>query len=613
MADTTFAFRSTNIVFTWLNQINRYVFGGATASALTSLDTTIYTRFRTLGYYTNGDGGGGDYYYDPLDNSSTVNNGTVWAALGGVGRWKLATLPVTTLHFGCKGDNVTDDTTQFQAAMTWTRLQQGTKKRLVVSTPPVAYLITGALTCGSNQWIEFEPGVVINTTLDINTSLFNAAGQSGVYLYGNGAQLNGNRGGVVLSNSGNQNALYFYGTDNFEIRDFNISGFAMDGITLTGDNGAAGPCTNGIIANCDSYNNGRNGMSVIHAIGVTVDGGRYWNSNGTPSGPWAGIDVEPNLNEVAQAIVIKNVRTQLNAGAGLQFTPGAMSGNTGQIYDVSVFGGRSTADGQIGTSTPGTGIPALYFANGGAVTNEVLGQVLVEGFVIDSPKGMGVGFKNWDAANAPRAILDKVQVINPNGAAGSTGNPAQTGMVIYADSTQTVTNLGKITMLNCKAQDYRGTPKMVTGALISADTGKTIQDVLVVDFTSINYLATDKSPVKTDVANSGNFIDVVVSYTNPKPVSFAGSTSSDTWGGQRVNLTTGASTFTLPLASKCKGMYYEVQVDAAAGSNCTVARTSTDTFKANGVAGATSFTLQPGDIARFRSLGGTVWNVSAVS
>lgn len=513
---------------------------------------------------------------------------------------------ISILEFtGIDPTGATSSRTAAQAFITACMLQGGDQR--IGLWRKGTYLIDGSLTVGSNVCIVFEPGVVINFTGDVNTSLFNSANQANNYFIGNGATINGNRSGVTLSNAGNQNAFYIYGSDNVLIQDFNIANFAMDGITITGDTGTSGPSTNIRIVGVDSHNSGRNGMSIIHAIGVVVEGGRYWGSNGTPSGPWAGIDVEPNSGEVAQAIVISGVRTQANVGAGLQFTPSAMSANSGQTYDVAVMGGRSTGDGAT------SGIPALYFASGGAYTNEVNGQITVRSFVIENPVAMGVGFQNWDAILAPRVVMEDVQVINPNGASGSTGNENQSGFVINCSAAQAVTNMGKITMRNCKAQDNRASPKMVWGAVVEGSSGKGIQDVLIQDFTAVNYVAASKADVNTVVSANSILTDVVVNYINPKPVSSAGSVTATNWGGKRVNLTTGGSSFTLPLAAQCKGLYYEVQADAAAASNCSVVVSGSDHIKVNGVAQATSYILQPGDVARFRSLGGSLWSGAAIN
>ncbi len=531
--------------------------------------------------------------------------GWIQAMTGATARTLLAKIAdaVSVLDFaGVDPTGVADSTTGLQAAITATRLQSGDQRILLWRKG--TYKVATGLILGSNQNIVFEQGVVINFTGDVNTSLFTASNQTCVYLYCNGAQINGNRAGVTLSDAGNQTAFFIYGSDNVLIQDANIANFAMDGITLSGDTGSSGPCTNVRLVGCDVSNSGRNGLSITHANGVLIEGGRYWGSNGTPSGPWAGIDIEPNTGEYAKAIVLAGVRTQTNAGAGLQFTPGAMSASAGLVYDVTVLGGRSTGD------SAANGKPALYFANGGTMANEVYGQVVVRDFVVESPLSTGVGFQNWDATNAPRAILENVKVINPNAGSGSTGVPNQSGFVIYCSSAQAVTAMGKITMRNCKAQDNRGTAVMQIGCYIGADTGKTVQDVLIQDFTSINYLSASKYPVKTDLSVAGSFVDVVVTYANPKPVSSSASITDAGWGGQCVNLTTASTSFQLPLATRCKGLTYIVQCDQGVVGNCSVVITGTDFAKANGVAKAASITLQPGDKVMCRSLGGSLWNVS---
>lgn len=83
------------------------------------LSTVPSKAAAVLGYYAKGDGGGGVYYLDSLDNVSADNGGTIIVATDG-GRWKLQYLEsVTVKQFGCKGDNVADDTLRLQAARDW--------------------------------------------------------------------------------------------------------------------------------------------------------------------------------------------------------------------------------------------------------------------------------------------------------------------------------------------------------------------------------------------------------------------------------------------------------------------------------------------------------------
>ena len=73
---------------------------------------------RTLGYYTDGDGGEGVYRYDSA-SAATANDGTVIDPTNLPGRFILivAHSAINARQFGVKGDGVTDDTTQMQAAV----------------------------------------------------------------------------------------------------------------------------------------------------------------------------------------------------------------------------------------------------------------------------------------------------------------------------------------------------------------------------------------------------------------------------------------------------------------------------------------------------------------
>ena len=511
---------------------------------------------------------------------------------------------VSVKNFGAVGDNITDDTVALQKAITATRLQDGNSTKLYWNKG--TYKITDNLILGTNQYIEFDPGVIINLQPIANlelTSCFVASNQTNVIIEGNGATINGTRTGAIIE--GNGAGFYLYGSDNILIRNFTINDMVTDGITVTGDETGSGPCTNVILQDVNTNNSRRNGLSIISARGMQVIGGNYDASNGSPNGPWAGITIEPNANSFLENVVLIGTNTSNNDGAGIQITPQAFSTVSNKHFDVTIIGGSSVYDG-ADTNNAG-----LWFVNGDAQTNKIFGQIKVINFNVDSPTGRGVSWRNWDADKCPSVICDNVAVYNPNYGAATTPNVDRSGFVMYCDSTQATTNIGNIILRNCHAEDINVTPRMVWGFVLLTDVGKQIKNVRIEDPTAINYVASTKTEVFTYAAQTTNgMIDADIVYTTPKALLINGTLDVSIMGGKRLSATT-ASNFQLPLAANCKGLSYEFQTEPGIGSTSIVPMTG-DTIKWYVDVASTNLVIDEGSELKIRSMGSTEWRVENI-
>lgn len=505
--------------------------------------------------------------------------------------------PVNLLDYGATGNGVTDDTTAIQLAVTAARAQGGSSKKLY--WPKGTYLVTNTIILGTNQYIEFDPGVVINLLPPSNvdtTPLFSAANQSNVHLNGNGATINGSR--AAPSDTGTGTAFFIYGSDNVSICDFNINDFSVDGITITGDTTGSGACRDVIIKGCVVKNCCRNGLSIISAQGCVVIGGEYSTSNGSPSGPWAGVDIEPNQDCFIEDVTLIGVNTIGNDGAGIQITPGALSVTNQKRFHVNIVGGRSLSDGDL------VGVAGLYFVNGGTQTNKIFGNVNVSGFSVDNPTSCGVKFQNWDADKCPSVSLTDVTVFNPDATSSASSNLNRSGFVFYSETAQATSNIGNITVRNCHAEDLRSSPRMVWGAAVGADSGKTAKNIDIYDFTAINYTASNKS----DVTVLGGTDDVTIEYASSDKVDLSASTAIQNFGGKIVNVTTSGNNMTLPLASSCSGLTYHIQNAPSVNSTTVVLQTG-DTILGLIDQVSTNVVLDSGGFVSLKSQGGTSWIV----
>lgn len=171
-------------------------------AALRLIDISGYANGDTidvLGYYLNGDSGGGRFFWDST-STETDNNGTIIQVTGvATGRFKRPeTYIITPYMFGALGDGTTDDTTALINSYTYA-------KSLDIWKRPALYLGSGEFkTTGGLAWDGSIP------------------------VYGNGPEK------TVIMKSGSYNTITIEG-DQCDISDFTVS--TTTGAIIGGDTG----------------------------------------------------------------------------------------------------------------------------------------------------------------------------------------------------------------------------------------------------------------------------------------------------------------------------------------------------------------------------------------
>lgn len=126
--------------------------GVVSIAALKAIDASALPdnyAVQLLGYYAEGDGGGGTFYWDAA-STATDNGGTIIIpTAAGTGRWmRVYSGAVNPRWFGVRGDGTTDDTALIQAAVDATKdifFTAGTYRQVGTVTLPAETRISGTL------------------------------------------------------------------------------------------------------------------------------------------------------------------------------------------------------------------------------------------------------------------------------------------------------------------------------------------------------------------------------------------------------------------------------------------------------------------------------------
>ena len=261
--------------------------------------TVVYIR----GYYSDGDGGEGLFYYDASDTTSTDNGGTIIVDVDGK-RWKRQfTGAVSVKWFGAKGDGTTDDTAAIQNAIDYSITSIDNNR--AVFFPVGTYKITGQINIPfATGWKIFGEGASSSKIVQYtdNTPIFVLTQDlthswtiSDMYLLWNTAQpaTNTNARAIFCQGSGTGSGIYLFTIRNVRIE----NGYAG----ITANPASATPVWGGVIERVSS--------SIMS--GPTVDL-RQGTSQGQPNNRLSSIYIDGGSIDAAEYALAFNACNNLS-------------------------------------------------------------------------------------------------------------------------------------------------------------------------------------------------------------------------------------------------------------------------------------------------------------
>ncbi len=222
---------------------------------------------------------------------------------------------VNVMDFGTVGDGLTDDTQAIQNAIDSGSLFQPAE----VFIPDGTYLINPdvSIELQDNTSLILSPNAILQakgSAASYNT-VIKISNKSNVKVAG--GQIVGERykhlGTVGAQGSG----IRITGSSNVFISDISINDCWGDGIYI-GSNPSRNYSQNIIVERVRTFNNRRNGITVISAKNLVIRNSELTNSNGNL--PQSGLCLEPNdSKEFMENILVDHVTTSGNAGYGINF------------------------------------------------------------------------------------------------------------------------------------------------------------------------------------------------------------------------------------------------------------------------------------------------------
>lgn len=243
---------------------------------------------------------------------------------------------VNVLALGAKGDGITDDTAAIQSALT----NRG------VYFPQGTYLVGTLYPTNNTEIFGYGATLLRKAELLSGQSIFKVQNCTNVLI--RNLAFNGNAAAQALDFQNGPFAILVTGSStNVTLSSLELYSNKSDGIYI----GGLGTVPTLIhVWNCNSHDNGRQGMSITSGNQIDIIGGSFSGSYSTD--PGCGIDVEPNADtDVLRNIRLVGVMAKDNKGSGMQFGGATSSGqiNQGWIEGIGIViegnGGSSTGYG----------------------------------------------------------------------------------------------------------------------------------------------------------------------------------------------------------------------------------------------------------------------------
>lgn len=392
----------------------------AQASSIAAMKAIAFTTatsgalIQLLGYYSNGDGGGGQFYVDKADTTTPDNGGTIIVASDGTRIKRIYSTQVFVKWFGCKGDGVTDDTSNFRnavlvASQKWLILDSGIYLISSIIDLPRSIRITGPTRRGaggvsivSNYGASLTArfaGPVLRAAAgstqpsDITLENFEVIGDKATYGTGNGIEFtniwNATLQSMVVASFGSKNIAVLAGCTYITLRDVYSAQAGTNNVYLNGEfcnidsvatdagtdsvyiDAAAHDTT--ISGNCVLEGYSTSGIKIINlAVDCTIRGVKF---NGTNGG--SGIICDASRTCISDCRVFSSSST----AAGIDLTGNsfeskvcnctAINGGAGSRGARAVNGGLCTLTGNI-FSGASTGLETNFSTFYSVVTNNIL-------------------------------------------------------------------------------------------------------------------------------------------------------------------------------------------------------------------------------------------------